>query len=201
MASTLQHGTTLWRFVVAAVLAASVVSAAATPDVTVAFDTAHTTVDFTLGDVLHTVHGSFKLKSGSITFNPETGKANGSFIVDAKSGDSGSGARDRRMHKNILESDRYADIVFTPDQINGKVESAGASQLQVHGIFRIHGADHEITLPVQVQTDSGRVTAVTSFPVPYVKWGMKNPSNFLLKVNDTVDISIHGEGRVSALTH
>src|SRR5206468_824467 len=60
---------------------------------TVVFDPTRTTVAFTLGDVLHTVHGSFKLKSGVIHFDSSTGKASGSVVVDATSGESGSGAR------------------------------------------------------------------------------------------------------------
>ena len=73
--------------------------------------------------------------------------------------------------------------------------------MQVHGLFRIHGTEHEITLPFQVQADAGQVTATTQFPVPYVKWGMKNPSTFLLKVNDTVDIGIRAIGPMSAESH
>jgi polyisoprenoid-binding protein YceI len=168
---------------------------------TVVFDPARSTVEFTLGDVLHTVHGSFKLKSGAVSFDPVVGKASGALIVDATSGDSGSGARDRRMHKNILESGRYPEIVFTPDRIQGKVMLDGASQIQVHGLFRIHGGQHEMTLPFQVQAEAGQVTATTRFPIPYVKWGMKNPSTFLLKVSDTVDIGIRAVGRLSTEAH
>ena len=104
------------------------------------------------------------------------------------------------MHKNILESDRYPEIVFTPDVVNGKISAEGTAQIQVHGVFRIHGADHEMTLPFDVQTEAGQVTALTRFSVPYVKWGMKNPSMFLLKVNETVDISIRAAGRLSEET-
>jgi polyisoprenoid-binding protein YceI len=164
----------------------------------VEFDPARTTVDFTLGDVLHTVHGAFRLRSGVIQFDPTTGKASGSIVVDATSGDSGSEARDRRMHKNILESARYPEIVFTPDRVTGKISAEGTAQVQVHGMFRIHGGDHEMTLPFQVRTEVGQVTAATQFLVPYVKWGMKNPSTFLLKVNESVEISIRAAGRLSS---
>ncbi|HVW87362.1 MAG TPA: YceI family protein, partial [Bryobacteraceae bacterium] len=64
----------------------------------------NTNIDWTLGDVLHTVHGTFRLKHGAITFDPDTGKAAGEVVVDVQSGESGSGARDRRMHANVLES-------------------------------------------------------------------------------------------------
>jgi polyisoprenoid-binding protein YceI len=159
-------------------------------------DPTQTMVEFTLGDVLHTVHGSFKLSRGTIYYNPSTGKASGSVVVDARSGNSGSGARDRKMHKNILESDKYPEIVFTPDRVEGKLDQRHASQVQVHGLFTIHGTPHEVTLPVQVQMDGEKLTAATKLPVPYVEWGMKNPSTFMLRVNDTVTIEIHAVGRI-----
>jgi polyisoprenoid-binding protein YceI len=160
-------------------------------------DPTQTRVEFTLHDVLHTVHGTFHLKRGMIRFDPETGLAKGELIVDAQSGDSGSEARDSRMHKNILESRRYPEIVFLPDRVEGKVLLSGPSQVKLHGAFRIHGADHEITLPVQVQIGQSQVTARTSFEVPYVKWGMKNPSTFFLRVSDRVRIDIQAAGRLS----
>ena len=180
-----------------ALIAALLVSPAWAAETGIEFDALRTVVEFTLGDVLHTVHGTFKLRRGSIVFDPVTGKAGGSIVVDARSGDSGSSARDKRMHKNILESERFPEIAFVPDRVAGKLAPEGASEVQVHGQFRIHGEDHELTLPFQVQTAAGQLTATTHFGVPYVKWGMKNPSTFLLKVNDTVDITIRAMGRVS----
>jgi flavin-dependent dehydrogenase/polyisoprenoid-binding protein YceI len=164
---------------------------------TVVFDPARTAITFTLGDVLHTVHGTFKLKSGVVHFDPNTGKVSGSVVVDATSGESGSGARDRRMHKNVLQSDRYPEIVFTPDRLAGKMAMNGTAQIQMHGLFRIHGEDHEMTLDCQVGTEARQVTASTHFSVPYVQWGMKNPSTFILKVKETVDIDVHATGQLS----
>jgi polyisoprenoid-binding protein YceI len=151
-------------------------------------DPARATVHFTLGATLHTVHGSFKLKPGVIRFDPASGKISGDAVADAASGESGDAARDRRMHKSILESERYPEIVFAPDRIDGTVAPQGASQVQVHGMLRIHGAAHEMTLPVQVQIANGQVTVTTHFAIPYVKWGMKNPSTLFLRVSDKVEI-------------
>ena len=153
-------------------------------------DPAKTDVQFTLHDVLHTVHGTFKLKKGSVRFDPDSGKASGEIIVDVTSGASGSDARDSRMHKEILESQRYPEATFTPDRVDGKLASQGSSQLDLHGVFKIHGADHELTLHFQVDRVGGQFTASTHFSVPYVQWGMKNPSNFLLKVDKTVEMDI-----------
>jgi polyisoprenoid-binding protein YceI len=157
-----------------------------------------TQVNWTLGDVLHTVHGTFKLKRGEILFDPETGKAGGQVIVDATSGNSGSGARDGRMHKNVLESAKYPEIVFTPDRVEGKIDMAGASDVKLHGTFRIHGADHELTAQVHVIAKPDQMDSTIKFEVPFVAWGMKDPSTLFLKVNKTVEIEMQSSGRVSS---
>ena len=159
-------------------------------EITLDLDPAHTTVEFTLGASLHTVHGSFKLKGGTIHFDHSTGKITGEAVVDATSGQSGNDGRDRRMHDSILESARYPDIVFVPDRVDGSVSPEGSSQVQVHGMFRIHGSEHEITLPVQIQMVNGRPVGKLHFTIPYVRWGLKNPSTLFLRVSDKVDIDI-----------
>ncbi|HEX5230517.1 MAG TPA: YceI family protein [Bryobacteraceae bacterium] len=153
-------------------------------------DPAKTEIQFTLHDVLHTVHGTFKLKRGSIHVDTDSGKAMGEIVVDVTSGASGSDARDRRMHKDVLQSQRYPEAIFTPDRVDGKLAADGESQLDVHGVFKIHGADHDMTLHFQVDRAGADYVASTHFSIPYVQWGMKDPSNFLLKVDKTVDIDI-----------
>lgn len=176
----------------------SATTAATAVTETVTLDPGKSKIEFTLGDVLHTVHGSFRLSRGFIQFDSVTGKATGNFIVDAVSGDSGSNARDSRMKKNILETDKYPEIEFRPDLVRGSMNGDGLSHLDVHGMFRIHGGDHEMTLPVDVQQEKGQITIRTHFDVPYVDWGMKNPSTFVLRVEKTVRIDITG---VASATH
>jgi len=154
-------------------------------------DPAKTEVHFTLHDVLHTVHGTFQLKRGGIEWDPGTGKASGEVVVDVTSGASGSNARDHRMHKEILESRKYPEAVFAPDHVEGQIAEQGESQVDVHGMFRIHGAEHELVMHFVVEAASGQYSATAHFTIPYVKWGMKNPSNFLLKVDDHVEMDIH----------
>ncbi len=86
-------------------------------------DPARTEIHFTLNDPLHTVHGTFKLKRGTIRFDPATGQASGEVIVDVASGYSASRARDRRMHKEVLQSDKYPEASFSPDKIEGHLSS------------------------------------------------------------------------------
>ena len=162
----------------------------ATGSMSLDLDPAKTSVQFTLHDVLHTVHGTFQLESGSIHLDADSGKASGEIVVDVASGASGSDARDHRMHKEILQSQRYPLATFMPDHVDGKLAPQGQSQIDVHGVFQIHGADHELTLHFQLARAGGQYAASTHFAIPYIEWGMKNPSNFLLKVDKTVDVDI-----------
>jgi len=177
-------------------LAAFAISAVA-QDTAFQLDPSQTTVKFTLGDVLHTIHGTFHLKQGALQFEPASGKISGEILVDAKSGESGSGTRDRKMHKEILESERYPEIAFRPDKIEGAVASQGRSSVKVHGMFSIHGVDHEITVPAEVEMSADHWTATVHFTVPYTKWGMKNPSTLFLRVNDSVEIDLMAAGSVA----
>jgi polyisoprenoid-binding protein YceI len=153
-------------------------------------DPAQTKVEFTLPSLLHTVHGSFHLKRGALAFDPQSGKASGELVVDAASGESGSPARDKRMNGSILESAKYPEITFRPDRVEGKVAPEGKSEVQVHGLFAIHGVEHEILVPATVDVNGGRYTVAAAFEIPYVKWGMKNPSTLMLRVSDKVEITI-----------
>lgn len=185
------------RWLVAALLTLLLASASLTfaQDKTFQLDPAQTVVKFTLGDVLHTVHGNFKAKRGTLQIEP-AGKLTGEIVVDATTGDSGSGMRDRKMHKEVLESARYPEIVFRPDRIEGAVVDQGKSSVMVHGMFSIHGADREITVPAQVDTSADHWTAAVHFTIPYEKWGMKNPSTLFLKVSDSVEIDLVAAGNV-----
>lgn len=167
---------------------------ASAQDVAFQLDAQHSRVNFTLGDVLHTVHGTFHLKQGSLRLNSTTGKLAGEIVVDARSGDSGSGMRDKKMNREILESDRYPEISFRPDRVEGTVLVPGKSSVRVHGMFNIHGSDHELTVPAEVETTSDHWAATLHFEVPYAKWGMKNPSTLFLRVSGSVDIDLIAAG-------
>jgi polyisoprenoid-binding protein YceI len=172
-------------------------TAAASQELAFQIDPQQTTVAFTLGDVLHTVHGTFHVKEGSLRLDPASGRIAGEIVVNAKSGESGSGMRDRKMHREVLESERYPDIAFRPDRIEGPVALQGNSSVRVHGIFTIHGTDHEITVPAQVEMTADHWTAALHFTIPYAKWGMKNPSTLFLRVGESVVIDMNAKGTIT----
>lgn len=160
------------------------------------FTPAKTTVTFNLSASLHTVHGSFDLKRGAVHFDSATNKLSGEIVADATSGRTENDGRDKKMHEQVLESARYPEIVFRPDRVEGQVAPTGVSTIQVHGIFSIHGAEHEMTIPVRVEIAPAHWIATSQFAIPYVKWGMKNPSTFILRVDQSVDVEIKASGDI-----
>jgi polyisoprenoid-binding protein YceI len=118
----------------------------------------------------------------------------GEIVVDARSGESGNGLRDRKMHSEILESEKYQEIAFHPSTMEGTLAAEGKSKVQIQGSIVLHGSTHEITVPADVTLTAGRWTASMTFHIPYVKWGLKNPSTLFLRADESVEIEIAASG-------
>jgi len=83
-------------------------------------------------------------------------------------------------------------------KLSGNRSAQRDSTIQVTGIFTLHGTPHDLTVPMQIHIDGAALTAKTHFQVPYVQWGLKDPSIFILKVAKVVDIDLMLEGRLSS---
>jgi hypothetical protein len=167
-------------------------------EIVLTVDPKQSTVHYSVSSSLHTVHGTFAMKRGTLRLDPATGKAAGEIVVDAASGQSGSDSRDKKMHKEVLESARFAEIIFRPDRVDGVVSPQGTSSAQLHGVCVLHGSEHEITVPVRAELNSANWKGTATFSVPYNDWGLKNPGNFLLKVDHTVEIEVDMAGSMQA---
>ncbi len=185
--------------VMSLLVAAGALPVQAAPATVVELDPAHSNIAFLLAGNVHDTHGTFKLKSGTMRFDPATGEADGSIVVDVTSGDTGNSSRDNKMHHEILESYKFGEAIFTPRRVVGRVAPEGASQVDVPGILRIHGADHDVTMKMSITASGGKFSAQTRFVIPYQSWGMKNPSTFLLSVAGDVTVEISVAGSLSTL--
>lgn len=154
-------------------------------------------VAFALGGSGHHVNGTFHVQSGAVDFDSTAHTISGSVVVAAGSGNSGEASRDKKMNKDVLDVERYSEITFVPQKFDGAVAPTGDSTIQVSGTFTLHGTPHDMTIPMQIHIDNGAITAKTHFVVPYVKWGLKDPSVFVLKVAKEVDIDLALTGKVS----
>ena len=143
------------------------------------------------------VNGAFHVQSGSIEFDRGTPALSGSVVVLAGSGKTGNDSRDHKMNKDILKVDRYATVSFEPKSYSGGLAASGDSTIQVTGIFTLLGTPHEITIPIVVHLEGTTATAKTHFVVPYVQWGLKNPSFLIWKAEDNVAIDLSFAGRLA----
>ncbi len=183
-------------FVLAAAPFVHQAAAAESRSGTLDLDPSKTLIEFRLPGALHTTHGTFKLERGIIKADPGTGEARGSITVDARSGDSGVGARDSRMKDSVLEVQKYPEITFRPRQVTGQLRTAGQFQAKLEGVLTLHGAGHQIVMEVQGQLIGDSLVAKSHFSVPYVDWGMKDPSILFFTVAKQVDIDIVTAGHV-----
>ncbi|HUY82780.1 MAG TPA: YceI family protein [Acidobacteriaceae bacterium] len=179
-----------------ACLIAAAVAVPAFAQTTYAINPAKSQVQFSLSG-FHEVAGHFAVSSGSITFNRTTGVMSGKVEVAAASGNSGETSRDKKMDKDQLKVKKYPAISFTPAKFTGTLNKTGSSTVQVEGTFTLLGKPHAITLPMTVDINGTGCTAKGSFVIPYVKWGVKDPSNFLLHMDKQVKIDLAFDGTLS----
>ena len=169
--------------------AAARAQAPATP-IAITLDPSTTSIRWTLNTTLHTVDGTFKLKNGAFKIDPATGSVNGEIVVDAGSGESGDSGRDKRMQSAVLESAQYPTITFRPTHIDGKIDLAAAGSVVVDGILNLHGQDHPMKITVDLHPQGDGVALATHFTVPFVAWGLKDPSTFVFRTDKQVTLDV-----------
>jgi polyisoprenoid-binding protein YceI len=121
----------------------------------------------------------------------------GSMVVLAGSGKTGNDRRDRKMNKDVLKVEHYATISFEPKTYTGDLALSGDSTIQVTGNFTLLGTPHQIAIPILVHLEGTAATAKAHFVVPYVQWGLQNPTFFIWKVDNDVAIDLFLSGRLS----
>jgi polyisoprenoid-binding protein YceI len=142
------------------------------------------------------VNGIFRVQSGSIDFDRTASHISGIVIVAAGSGKTGNDSRDKKMNKDILKVDQFATVSFAPKTYNGIIAASGDSTIQVSGLFTLLATTHDLTIPMQIHVDGTKATAKAQFVVPYVQWGLKNPSFLIWKAENDVAIDLNLVGQI-----
>jgi polyisoprenoid-binding protein YceI len=184
------------KFIFASLLSLGTLGSAQQQTMTI--DPASSNVAFALTGTGHEVHGTFHVSQGTIKFDRTAPAMSGSVVVSAASGDSNDKSRDKKMHSDVLDVAHYADVTFEPKSYQGTIASTGDSNIQASGVFTLHGTPHDITVPMQVHIEGPNVTAKGSFIVPYVQWGLKDPSIMFLKVAKEVHVTLDLHGTLSS---
>jgi hypothetical protein len=143
------------------------------------------------------VNGTFHVQSGSINFDRAASHISGIVLVAADSGKTGNNSRDKKMNKDILKVDQFATVSFAPKAYNGTIAPSGDSTIQVSGAFTLLGTSHGLTIPMQIHIEGSKVTAKGQFVVPYVEWGLKNPSFLIWKAENDVALELNLVGQIS----
>src|ERR1700730_6403227 len=154
-------------------------------------------VKITLKTTHELVNGTFHVQSGSIEFDRSTPKMSGSVVVLAGSGKTGNGSRDKKMNKDILEVEQHPTVSFEPKSYAGTIAPSGDSTIQATGIFTLLGTPHEITIPILVHLEGTTATAKAHLVVPYIQWGLKDPSFLFWKADKDVALDLFLTGRLS----
>jgi polyisoprenoid-binding protein YceI len=160
-------------------------------------DPAQTEVHFTLKDTIHTVHGTFKMSAGAIDFDPRTGEASGQIAVDTSSGASGNDSRDGKMKREYLEVPSFPVATYEVEHVNGYDAQKSIQKITVNGTMTLHGTKHALVLEFALSRDGQATVAVTHFLIPYVAWGIKDPSNAFIHVEKEVLIEITARGSMA----
>ena len=155
-------------------------------------------VSFTLKATGHQVEGGFALKPSRIAFDPATGAASGEITIDLTTAQTGNKSRDKDMHEEVLETGKYPLAVFRAEKVRGTVPASGAGQVTLDGTLSFHGSDHKMSLPAKIDVQGGRVKVDTQFEIPYVEWGLHDPSVVMLRVAKVVSVKVRAEGTLES---
>ena len=103
-------------------------------EITLDLDRPACKIEFSLGAALHTVRGTFEVEEGTLRLDVASRKISGQVVVDVL-GDTGDDERDRRMHREVLESTLYPEALFSPDRLTGQLALPGQSDVaSVHTV-------------------------------------------------------------------
>jgi len=185
------------RIFAAFIVAAVLTQAAFAQHHSLAVDPDASEVKMTLKTSHEIVNGTFHVQSGSIDFDPSAPKMSGDVVVAAGSGKTGNDSRDKKMDKDVLKANQYTTVSFAPKTYTGTIAPSGDSTVQVSGVFTLLGSPHDMTIPIQVHMDGTKATAKAQFVIPYVEWGLKNPSFMIWKADNDVAIDLNLVGQVS----
>jgi polyisoprenoid-binding protein YceI len=161
------------------------------------FDGAQTTIAYKLIGWPHVTEGTFKLKNGVIRVDAVSGKMAGEVVVDAASGDSGHSVRDGRMKNSVLEVARYPEIRFAPQQVESHGVPRGEFPVVVRGVMTLHGKSHPFTVAATVERRGDDATIHCRFAIPFVAWGLEDPSILFFKVEPNVSVEVTAIAHIS----
>jgi hypothetical protein len=156
-----------------------------------------TQVTFELGAVFHTVHGRGQVKEAHLTHTLATGELAGAIELPAATLTTDNRRRDSKMHQQVLKSTEYPLIRMILRRADGILNPATGGALQIEADLVLLGRPHPVSFPAEItilDVETGRLRATGAFSVPYVAWGLEDPSSIFLRVDKEVRVTFSAVG-------
>ena len=183
-----------WMGLLIAAVAALAPVAACSEELVLTLAPEKTSATFRVSATVFDIDGVLAMGPGQIRFDSTTGAASGQITIDLRGTKTGSRLRDWDMHRRVLDTERYPLVVFRLDRVLGTVAPSGTSDLVLAGIVTMHGAEHAMVVPVRARVSGDTVSAEALFEIPYVAWGLRDPSLLLLRVAPVAVVTVKTGG-------
>ncbi len=175
--------------------------ALAAPEVTTVYELHGSEARFIVDEVLrgspYTVVGTTDQVAGQLALDPsETSSTQlGTILIDARSLATDDSSRNRALGNQILSTDQYEYISFTPTAIEGLPEQLTPGQsytLQLTGDLTIKDVTRPTVFDVTITpTADGVLEGTASSTIQYADWGVSIPSvPFVASVDDAVTLQL-----------
>jgi polyisoprenoid-binding protein YceI len=153
----------------AILLLASALCVSANGAETFKIDSAHSTIAFKVRHLLGAAKGKFSKFSGTILVDREHPEQSSvSVKIAAASIDTGIAKRDDHLRGELFDVAKYPEITFK----SRRAKQTGSNSGQIVGDFTMHGVTREITLNVQLASNSETRWRVTTAPLRRSEFGL-----------------------------
>jgi hypothetical protein len=75
-------------------------------------------------------------------------------------------------------------------------DARGEFPVAVRGVS-LHGSKHDLTISAMVRREGNTVTIHCTFAVPFVQWGLEDPSILMFKVAKQVMMNVTADARLT----
>ena len=93
-------------------------------------------------------------------------------------------------------SQDWRHLLIKAKKYQGSLKQGGTSEVVLKGTLLFHGAEHPVEIPAKVTLAGDRLTADGHLTIPYVAWGLHDPSKFVLRVGKTVEVRLQVAGNL-----
>jgi len=140
---------------------------------------------------LHDFEVRAKAPKGKLTASAaEAGSIRLRLELSPRDMESGSYMRDTVMREDVLEIQKFPDIVFEASEATYTGEEKGTPVYRVKGALTLHGVRKELSFPVRARLAGGRLTAEARFDLNISDYQMTVPSPLpFLYTQDTLTLT------------